>query len=55
MDILVSSHREGLRPTEDLPAAFDEMEGRNETHKHTCRRQASIPQLLKPALPILSH
>jgi len=55
MDSPVSSHRQWLRPSEDLPAAFDEMEGRNETHKHTCRRQASKPQLLKPALPILSH
>ena len=55
MNSLVSSHRQGLRPSEDLPAAFDEMEGRSETNKHTYRSQASKPQLLKPALPVLTH
>jgi len=33
MDSLASSHRQRLRTSEDLPAAFDEMEGRNDdTH-----------------------
>jgi hypothetical protein len=49
------SSRGTLGPTGDLPPVFDEMEECNETHKHTCPRLVSKPQLLKPPLPILLH
>jgi hypothetical protein len=44
MDSLVSSHRQGLGPSEGLPAAFDEMEGRNETHMPQAGFETSTSQ-----------
>jgi hypothetical protein len=44
MDSPVSSHRQRLRPSEDLPAAFDEMEGRNKTHMPQAGFETSTSQ-----------
>jgi hypothetical protein len=56
LSCLVSFHREGLWDQQGIPLPpFDEMEGCNETHKHTCPRLASKPQLLNPQIPSLLH